>query len=37
MKKGTIGPWNESYQPMADLYIAFEHEGAVIDYKMENV
>lgn len=30
-----LGPWNQSYQPMADLYIAFEHEGDLIDYRRE--
>ncbi|MDN5277607.1 MAG: alpha-L-fucosidase 2 [Clostridiales bacterium] len=30
-----LGPWNESYQPMADLYIIFEHEDEVLDYRRE--
>ena len=30
-----LGPWNESYQPMADLHITFEHEGGIADYRQE--
>ena len=35
IEEKMLGPWNESYQPLADLYIAIEHEGAVTDYKRE--
>ncbi|MFS8500544.1 MAG: glycoside hydrolase family 95 protein [Caldicoprobacter sp.] len=35
IEEKMLGPWNESYQPMADLYIAFEHEGPIADYKRE--
>lgn len=30
-----LGYWNESYQPMGDLYLDFETEGEVSDYKRE--
>jgi alpha-L-fucosidase 2 len=30
-----LGPWNESYQPLGDLLICFEHKGKISDYKRE--
>ncbi len=29
------GPYNQSYLPLADLHLKFEHEGAVADYRRE--
>lgn len=35
MNEKLLGPWNESYAPMGNLYLDFENTDAYVEYKRE--